>query len=126
MAQRKNVETSEKGENTRTQYGPHANEVTLIGRLTSDVELRQTSTGVPVTSFRIAVNGPTTEFISVVAWRQKAEFVASWLKKGRLIHVAGRLQTRTWEAPDGSTRRTVEVVANRVQALSSKPAEVTA
>ena len=122
MAQRKNnVETTESA-GTRTQHGPHANEVTLIGRMTSDAELRHTSTGVPVTSFRIAVNGQTPEFISVVAWRQQADFVATWLKKGRLVHVSGRLQTRTWEAADGSTRRTVEVVANRVQALSAKPA----
>jgi single-strand DNA-binding protein len=121
MAQRKNIEASEKDTTTSNSQGPSANSVTLIGRLTSDVELRETSTGIPVTTFRIAVNGRTPDFFSVVAWRQQAEFVAKWLGKGRLVHVSGRLQSRTWEAADGSSRHTVEVVADRVQALSPKP-----
>ncbi len=122
MAQRKsNVETSEKDTITRSPQGPSANTVTLIGRLTADAELRETSTGIPVSTFRIAINGRTPEFFSIVAWRQQAEFVAQWLGKGRLVHVSGRLRSRTWEAADGSSRHTVEVVANRVQALSPKP-----
>jgi single-strand DNA-binding protein len=122
MAQRKsNPETSEKDATTRSPQGPSANTVTLIGRLTADAELRTTSAGISVTTFRIAINGRTSEFFSVVAWRQQAEFVTKWLGKGRLVHVSGRLQSRTWEAADGSSRHTVEVVADRVQALSAKP-----
>ena len=123
MAQRKNVETSEKDATTRNPQGPSANSVTLIGRLTSDVTLRETSTGIPVTSFRIAINGKgDPQFFSVVAWRQQAELAAEFLGKGRLVHVSGRLQTRSWEAADGSTRQSVEVVADHVQALSGRPA----
>jgi len=58
----------------------------------------------------------------MVLWGQLADFASSYLGKGRLVYVEGRLQSRQWQATDGSTRRTVEIVANRLQALSSKSA----
>jgi single-strand DNA-binding protein len=106
----------------RSPRGDSVNEVTLIGRLVAPAELRETGSGKHVTTVRIATNGATgqAEFHSVVLWGQLADFAVRYLGKGRLVYVAGRLQTRTWDAADGSPRRTVEVVANRLQALSRR------
>jgi single-strand DNA-binding protein len=106
----------------------------LIGRLTRDPEMRYTPSGQPVTSFSIATNryasGPDgerrefTDYHNVVAWnigkRNLAELVANYLKKGSLVYVEGRLQTRTWEGQDGQKRRATEVVANDVQFLETR------
>jgi single-strand DNA-binding protein len=115
------------------------NRVMLIGRLTRDPEMRYTPSGQPVTSFSIATNryasGPDgerrefTDYHNVVAWnigkRNLAELVANYLKKGSLVYVEGRLQTRTWEGQDGQKRRATEVVANDVQFLETRsPAAV--
>jgi single-strand DNA-binding protein len=108
----------------------------LIGRLTRDPEMRYTPSGQPVTSFSIATNrygtGPEgerrefTDYHNVVAWnigkRNLAELVANYLKKGSLVYVEGRLQTRTWEGQDGQKRRATEVVANDVQFLETRAA----
>ena len=95
------------------------NQVTLIGRLVATPELRETGSGKHVTTVRVATNGKThAEFHDVVLWGQLADFACSYLGKGRLVYVEGRLQSRQWQATDGSTRRTVEIVANRLQALS--------
>jgi single-strand DNA-binding protein len=117
------------------------NRVMLIGRLTRDPEMRYTPSGQPVTSFSIATNryasGPDgerrefTDYHNVVAWnigkRNLAELVANYLKKGSLVYVEGRLQTRTWEGQDGQKRRATEVVANDVQFLETRsPAPVVA
>src|SRR5438067_11444641 len=102
------------------------NKVILIGRLATDPELKYTPSGVAVTSFRIAADRQftskstvenETDFIDIVAWRQSAEFAANYLNKGRLIAVDGRLQIRTWEAQDGTKRRSAEVVANELRSL---------
>lgn len=101
------------------------NQVTLIGRMGNDPELKYTPSGVAVASFRLAVNRPfksqtgeqETDWIDIVTWRQSAEFVANYIQKGRLVAVQGRLQTRTWVAQDGSKRKAVEVVADRVSGL---------
>ena len=99
------------------------NQVTLIGRLVAAPELRATASGKYVTTARVATNGRTgAEFHDVVLWGQLAEFACQYLGKGRLVYVEGRLQSRQWQAADGGTRRTVEIVANRLQALSSKSA----
>ena len=112
------------------------NRVMLIGRLTRDPEMRYTPSGQPVTSFSIATNryasGPDgerrefTDYHNVVAWnigkRNLAELVANYLKKGSLVYVEGRLQTRTWEGQDGQKRRATEVVANDVQFLETRSA----
>jgi single-strand DNA-binding protein len=105
------------------------NQVTLIGRIGRDPELRYTPSGVAVVSFSIAIDRPhrssagesegesKTDWLNVVAWRQNAEFAANYLSKGRLVLVQGRLQTRNWVAQDGTRRSSVEVVADRLQGL---------
>ena len=99
------------------------NQVTLIGRLVATPELRETASGKPVTTARVATNGKgSVEYHDVVLFAQMATFACQYLAKGRLVFVSGRLSSRQWQATDGSTRRTVEIVANRLQALSSKSA----
>ena len=110
----------------RQPRGDSVNQVTLIGRLVAAPELRETGFGKHVTTVRVATNGKShAEFHDVVLWAQLADFATSFLGKGRLVYIEGRLQSRQWQATDGTTRRTVEVVANRLQALS-KSAEVAA
>jgi single-strand DNA-binding protein len=100
------------------------NRVVLGGNLTKDPELRVTQNGVPVCNFPIAVNrvrskkSEAVDFFNVSCWRQLGEMVANYKKKGDPILVEGRLQYRTWQAPDGTKRSAVEVVADRVQFLS--------
>lgn len=107
------------------------NKVILIGRVANDPELKYTPSGVAVATFRVAVNRPFSnaqgereaDFIDVVAWRQAAEFAANFLSKGRLVAVEGRLQIRSYQAQDGSRRRTSEVVIENLKALDKKPGE---
>lgn len=104
------------------------NRVVLVGRLVADPELKYTTQGVAVASMRIAVDRFTkndqgeyeADFFSITAWRRTAEFASTYLNKGRLIAVDGRLQTRSWTAQDGSKRSTVEVVADSIQGLDRK------
>lgn len=98
------------------------NRVILMGRLVSDPELKTTGTGLSVTSFRIAVDRNyvksgeerKADFIDIVCWRGTAEFVCRYFGKGSLIAVEGQLQTRTYQAKDGTNRYVVEVVADNV------------
>lgn len=107
------------------------NRVVLVGRLTKDPELRYTPSGVPVTRFTIAVNRTFTnqqgereaDFISCVAWRKQAENLANFMRKGSLIGVDGRIQTGSYEGPDGKRVYTTEVVAESVQFLEPKSAQ---
>jgi len=100
------------------------NRVVLAGNLTKDPELRFTQNGVPICNFPIAVNrvrskkSEAVDFFNVSAWRELGERVANYKKKGDPILVEGRLQYRTWQAPDGTKRSAVDVVADRVQFLS--------
>jgi single-strand DNA-binding protein len=94
------------------------NKVILCGRLTADVELKQTQSGVSVCSFSLAVNRKyskegeqATDFINIVAWRNTAEFITKYFKKGNAICICGQLQTRSWTAQDGSKRYATEVLA---------------
>ena len=103
------------------------NVVVLTGRLTSDPELRHTTSGIAVTSFSIAVDRRyrsgeerQTDFINIVAWRNSAEFVANYFKKGQLIAIEGSIQTRRYQDKDGNNRTAFEVVANNVQFAESK------
>ena len=104
------------------------NVVALVGRLTVDPELRHTPNSIPVTSFNIAVGRSfarsgeerQTDFIDVVAWRNTAEFVAKYFKKGQLIAVEGSIQTRSYQDKDGNRRKAVEVLANNVHFVESK------
>lgn len=94
------------------------NNVTLMGRLTKDPELRHTQRDIPVTSFTIAVDSgykkDEANFINIIAWRGTAEFVSKWFTKGQLIAVSGKLQTRKYQDRDNFTRTATEVVANEV------------
>lgn len=99
----------------------------LTGRLTSDVEVRSTSNGVPVCNFTIAVNRnyrageeQQTDFINVVAWRQRAEFISKYFKKGSMIGIEGAIQTRKYQDKDGNNRTAFEVVVNNAQFVESK------
>jgi single-strand DNA-binding protein len=100
------------------------NKVVLIGRITKDIELRYTPNGVATANFFLAVqrnyknqNGEyEADFIPIVVWRKQAESCAKYLAKGRMVAVAGRIQTRSYEQ-DGQRRYTWEVVADEVQFL---------
>jgi single-strand DNA-binding protein len=103
----------------RQSRGDSVNQVVLIGRLVAAPDLRETASGKHVTTVRVATNGKArAEFHDVVLWGQLADFATSYLGKGRLVYVEGRLQGRQWQATDGTTRWTVEIIANRLQALS--------
>ncbi len=107
---------------------PTLNRVFMAGNLTRDPELRFTSSGVPVANFRIASNrwyrSPDGErredvcYVNVVAWQRLAELVGERLKKGSAILVEGELQSRQWEAENGSKRSVVEIRAFRIQFLN--------
>lgn len=104
------------------------NKVTLIGNLTADTELKQTTSGVSVCSFTIAVNRrftkegdqQTADFIPVVAWRKDAEFVAKHFKKGTPILICGELQSRSWTDAQGQKKYALEVVADEVGFVEAK------
>lgn len=103
------------------------NLVVLTGRLTADPELKTTPNGISVTSFSIAVSrryraGEETQadFINIVAWRQTAEFVSKYFKKGSMIGIEGSIQTRKYVDKNGNNRTAFEVVANNVQFVESK------
>jgi single-strand DNA-binding protein len=117
MAKSKNTEAPAKEAPAAEEIFLSYNRVELGGRCVADAELRYTPKGKAVCSFRIATNDTrTAEFHSVVAWEDVAEAAAEHLKKGSPVYVEGRLQTRTWDAPDGSKRRATEVIANSVRA----------
>jgi single-strand DNA-binding protein len=97
------------------------NKVILIGNMSNDPELKQTTSGISVCSFSIAVNRKfakegeqSCDFITVQTWRQTAEFVAKYFKKGKPILVCGQLQVRTWNDNQGNKRYATEVVADEV------------
>ena len=102
------------------------NKVMLIGNLTKDPDTRTTPSGAVVSQFTLAVNRRfvnkdgkrEADFINVVAWRQTAELCARYLAKGRKACVAGQLQTRSYDAQDGSKRYVTEVIADEVEFLS--------
>lgn len=104
------------------------NTVTLVGRLTKDVELRQTQSGLATAKFTLAVNRPfksqdgeqQADFIQVVVWRKQAENCAQYLRKGSLAGVTGRIQTGSYEGQDGKRVYTTDVVADNVQFLEPK------
>ena len=102
------------------------NKVILIGNMTSDPELKQTTSGISVCSFSIAINRKfakegeqTCDFITVQTWRQTAEFVSKYFKKGKPILVCGQLQQRTWTDNQGNKRYATEVVADEVSFVGS-------
>ena len=103
------------------------NKVILGGRLTGDVELKATPQGVSVCSFSIAVNRRTSkeqeqqaDFINCVAWRQTAEFISKYFKKGSSICIAGSVQTRSWTDNNGNNRYATEVKADEAYFVDGK------
>ena len=103
------------------------NGATLGGRLTADPELKTTSSGITVTSFTIAINRRAGEdkeaksdFINCIAWRQTAEFITRYFKKGSSICVVGAIQTRSWTDKDGNKKYATEVVVERAYFVDSK------
>jgi len=103
------------------------NNVTLLGRLTSDPSLRHTQSNIPVASFTLAVERDfkeggqkQTDFIDCIAWRGTAEFVSKYFAKGQMAAVTGRLQIRDWTDKEGNKRRNAEVVADQVHFTGSK------
>lgn len=104
------------------------NNVTLVGRLTKDVELKYTPSNVANVSFTLAVNRTfknangerEADFINCVIWRQAAENFANWVKKGALIGITGRIQTRNYENQQGQRVYITEVVAENFQMLESR------
>ena len=102
------------------------NKVILGGRLTADPELKQTPNGIPVTSFTVAVNRRsskaeqrTADFINCVAWRQQAELISRYFRKGSCICIVGNLQVRTWNDQNGQKRYTTEVIVDEVNFVDS-------
>jgi single-strand DNA-binding protein len=112
------------------------NKVILIGRLANEPELKWTPSGIPVTTFRLAVERPMSsearqsgqekqaDFIDIVAWRQQAEFASNYLGKGRLVSIEGRLHVRQYTTQDGTNRRQCEVVVDQLKSLE-RPREST-
>ena len=104
------------------------NKVIIIGRLTRDVELKMTASGIPVCSFTVAIDNrmskdaqeKTTSFINCVAWQATAKLMATYLRKGSLVGVEGRLQSRSYETKDGRKANVTEVVCENIQFLDSK------
>lgn len=105
------------------------NKIIIIGRLTSDPNLKATSSGIAVCSFTVAVNRPKNskgespaDFIPVVVWREQGEACAKYLTKGSRVAVCGAMQSRTYEK-DGNKRTIFEVQAERVEFLERKAKE---
>jgi single-strand DNA-binding protein len=99
------------------------NNITITGRLTADPELKQTQSGLAVTSFNVAVDRnytakgqeKQTDFFTVVAWRGTAEFICKYFTKGRLILINGEMQSRKYTDKDGNNRTAWEVLADKVE-----------
>jgi single-strand DNA-binding protein len=113
------------------------NKVILVGRASADPELRSTGAGTPVANLRLVTNSYSgkdaegtrkehTEFHALVIFGRLAEIAGEYVRKGRLLYVEGRLQTRSWTGQDGQTRYATEVVVDNLQLLSPKGAEAAA
>lgn len=103
------------------------NQAILAGRLTADPELKTTQSGISVTQFTVAVSRPKpkegdaqTDFISCVAWRERADFVAKFFRKGSAIMIVGQIQTRSWTDDNGQKRYATEVLVDNARFVDSK------
>ena len=104
------------------------NKVILMGRLTKDVEMRQTPNGIAVARFAIAVNRRfknangeyDVDFINCIAWRKTGEFISRYFQKGSMIAVVGSIQTRSWDGNDGKKQYATEVIVDEVYFTGSK------
>ena len=108
------------------------NKVVLAGRVTADIELKQTTTGISMVNFSVAVNRryvskssdaqaqQQADFINVIAWRNTAEFISKYFHKGSAICITGSIQTRKWQDQQGNNRYATEVVADEAMFVESK------
>lgn len=101
------------------------NNVTIMGRITKDPELRRTDSGKAVTSFSIASDRDfktdiDVDFFNCVSFGKTAEFIDSYFSKGKMIAILGKLQNRSWTAKDGTTRIVTEIIANNVYFCEKK------
>lgn len=103
------------------------NRIILVGRLTTDPELRSTNDGIPMTKFTLAIDrprGPSTpaqvDFIPIITWRRLAEISSQYLKKGRLVLVEGSVQVRSFQTSEGKKKWSTEVVARTMQMLGKE------
>ena len=106
------------------------NKCTLLGNISTDLEAKQTATGISVCSFNLAVNrrfptqdGQKTDFIPIVAFKHNADFVTRYLKKGRTILVSGAIQVRSWQDSQGQKRYATEVIADEIVAVGGDNAQ---
>lgn len=107
------------------------NKCCLVGRITKDVEIRYTQSQNACVMFTLAVNREfknpdgsySADFISCVAWNNQAEFLSKYVKKGYLLGVSGRIQTRTYQTQNGETRAITEVIVENIENLTPKPQE---
>lgn len=127
MAREAQAAEGEREESQRGGGGRGLNQITLVGRLARDPDVRMTGEGVPRAWFVLAVPRGSAgkdgereaDFISVVAWRQLASLVGEHLKKGRLVGVAGRLRVETFDAGNGTRKTTTEVTADQIVFLDA-------
>lgn len=107
------------------------NKILLGGRLTADPELKQTQTGISVATFSVAVNRrvrtdnntnnqPTADFFNVTAWRERAEFVTKFFRKGASIFIVGSLQNRSWTDQQGQKRYATDIIAEEIYFVDSR------
>ena len=100
------------------------NIVAIMGRLTADPELRTTQSGTSVTSFTVAVDREfkkdETDFLNVVAWRQTADFITRYFRKGKMIAIVGSIQTRVYEDKNGNKRTATEIIAEKASFCGDK------
>ncbi len=110
------------------------NKVILAGRITADPELKQTQSGIAVVSFTIAVNRrfasrdaqqgqPEADFFRVTAWRNTAEFIAKFFRKGSAICITGSIQNRTWTDQQGQKRYSTDIVADEAHFVENRNAQ---
>ena len=107
------------------------NEVTIIGRIATDIELRTTQNGIAHASFKVAVDRKykgqdgkkISDFLQVAAWRQSAEFVSKYGNKGDRVAVHGSIQSRSYDAQDGTKRYITEIVSDNIELFGSSKRE---
>ncbi|MRX73012.1 single-stranded DNA-binding protein [Bacillus lacus] len=108
------------------------NTVMLVGRLTRDPDIRYTAEGAPVAHITLAVSRPfksasgeiETDFVQCTLWRKTAENTANYCRKGSIVGVSGRIQTRNYESSDGKKVYVTEVIADSVRFMGGKPREL--
>ncbi len=103
------------------------NKIFLIGRLTASPTIKTTTTGKKVVSFSLAVSDGKdqsgqnlTQYFNCTAWAKTADIIESYVQKGQLISIVGKLQNRTWDKPDGTKAYTTDILVNELEMLSSK------